>query len=211
METLSAIFATETATTTAAIAAATATEASIVAGADAMLLNAGLPLTMPASAVPTATSPGFFSGLSAFTRAHSGTIALAGTGISAGSSIMGGLQQSRALAFERAQMEAQAEQTRLSAAIDENNRMARLNSMLEAQRAMAIGKGYSLDSPDLEAIAEDTEENALADIGVARLNIEQRGRSSRLGAAQSDYLSRAAISRGFIGAGSSLFNYGSRP
>jgi len=108
-------------------------------------------------------------------------------------------------------MEAQAEQTRLSAAIDENNRMARLNSMLEAQRAMAIGKGYSLDSPDLEAIAEDTEENALADIGVARLNIEQRGRSARLGAAQSDYLSRAAISRGFIGAGSSLLNYGSRP
>lgn len=211
------VFAAEAAVATAE-ATAVAAEAAAIAETAGAFQTAMWALPETAMAVtPAAEGAGIFAGIGegfrsagTFLKANKDAIALVGAGTSAVSSIAGGISQSRALAFERSQYETMAEQTRLAAAIDTTNRIRNLSATLEAQRSLAIGRGYSLDSPDLEALQDQTEEDALADIGVARLNVAGRGNNYRLGARQTSYVADSALARGYIGAGTSLFNYASR-
>lgn len=136
------------------------------------------------------------------------TVAIVSTAISAGTAIIGGMQQSRALEMERRQHEENAELAKLAAAQEESARLKELDKMLATQRAMAIARGYDPDeSGSFLALQEEDRRQALADIETAKITRLSQARASRYAAAQAGSNTGGAMLSSFGGAAGSLFRY----
>jgi hypothetical protein len=135
----------------------------------------------------------------------------AATAGSAASKVMSGIESSRAAAFEEQQLKIKSDLARTAAAQSEARRRDDLTSALETISAVWAGRGVSMDSPTLRAVAGNEAGREERNIRAERLNYLTQADLYRQGAEFQGRRRRMSLLAGDIGALTTLaggaFNY----
>ncbi|MGY0790096.1 hypothetical protein ACW7BJ_12025 [Azospirillum argentinense] len=134
----------------------------------------------------------------------------ASAAVSAYSSIRQGQAESAALKAQQQQQRQREEQLRTRALQDEAARREELASTLSTIEAIRAGRGLSQGSPTALVIRDDLTNDAMDDMRVSRLNILNGAESARQSAEQSGKAASNALTTGYLGAGKSLLDFGSK-
>lgn len=133
-----------------------------------------------------------------------------GGGISAAGQVMAGREQSRAAMFEAQQKDREGEELKIAAAQTEARRRENLTSSLETIMSIRAGRGVGEGSPTGMASLEEITSDESRDIRTERYNYLSRGEQTRLAASMSRRRARMSLLAGYMGAGATLADTGSR-
>ena len=133
---------------------------------------------------------------------------IAGTAMQAAGSVMKGVEQSKAAAFEEQQLKTQAQMYKTAAAQDEAKRREDLVSSLESIQAIQAGRGVGAASPTSMAILDNVSDKGERDIRTARINLLTRADQSRMAAEMAGDKAQVSLLSGFLGAGSAIADAG---
>ncbi len=168
-------------------------------------MQAALPLI---SLATTAATGG--AGAALFGPGILSTLSTAATVISAGSSILGGLQARNAARGEAAQIKQQVEIEKTRAAQEESNRQARLTQILGEGLVMSAGRGGTLGSGSDLAITDFSVEEARREGAIASLDSRFRRDQLRMQASQARKSGTASLISGLSNAASTVGTYAER-
>lgn len=131
---------------------------------------------------------------------------IAGSVLSAGSSLMAGAERARASEFEAQQYEQQAEATRTAAIQDEAARRRELTSNLDAVMAIRAGRGVGEASPTGTAIMTSAISRGEEDIATTRANAAAKADLADRSAFLSRRKGQTSMIQGSLGAATSIFS-----
>jgi hypothetical protein len=135
-------------------------------------------------------------------------LALGGSALSAGGSIMQGRESSRAAHFEQMQLQQQAQQLRTAANQSEAQRREETTSAIETIAALRAGRGVGAGSPSAMAIYDKVIQDSSRDIAIERTNYMTRAELSDRAALMSERKRRTSLLAGDLTAGATLLNTG---
>lgn len=137
-------------------------------------------------------------------------MAAVSTAVSVYSSVKQGQAQSAALKAQQQQQQQREQQLRTQALQDEAARREELTSQMSTIDAIRAGRGLSGTSPTALVIKDDVTSDAMDNMRVSRLNILNGAESSRQSAAQSGSAASTALTTGYLGATTSLLDFGAK-
>jgi hypothetical protein len=133
---------------------------------------------------------------------------VAGTALSAFSSIMSGRAQSRGLANEAVQYDAQAKGVDLQALQSSERRREDLRASFAAITAQRAQRGLSLDSPTAVAIENEIRRQSVRDEGVEKLGYMNQAAGLRASARAKRRGASSANMAGYINAAGTIMSGG---
>lgn len=157
--------------------------------------------------LPASVAAGGFGSIATGLATHGATLGTIGALSGAGLQVLGGMQESQAAKFEKAQYEQQIQREKTRAAVERADRERRLTEILSSQRAAFASRGISLTSGVAQTAAQASTGAATREQAISSMNTVFKQGQLASSAAQKSREARVAVTGGIMKAGQSLLTF----